>query len=158
MKKYILILLFTLTTQLGFAQEQGDLRIQVGADYKLINRLNNELGANAGFEYLFIDAFSIAPNFTYWFPEFGRLSDLNIDLRYYLTDGISQVYLMGGYNNTWLNVQPGLPGETRSTAGGNFGIGAFLDVATSFGINTEFKIQSQNTRQQVLRIGLVFKL
>lgn len=155
MKKLVIIILLTLTTSLIHAQEQGDFRIQLGADYKL---QINDLGAHAGLEYLFIDKLSLAPSFTYWFPDFGRSSNLNMDLRYYLTEGISQIYVMGGYNNLWINAQPGLPGTTLSRPGGNFGLGAFLDVAESFGLNTEFKIQSQNTRQPVLRVALVFKI
>jgi len=155
MRKIIFILLFTWITGLSMAQEQGDFRIQIGPDYKL---QINDLGAHAGLEYLFIDRFSLAPSFTYWFPDFGRSSNLNMDLRYYLTEGVSQIYVLGGYNNLWINAQPGLPGTTLSRPGGNFGLGAFLDVAANFGLNTEFKIQSQNTRQPVLRVGLVFKV
>lgn len=155
MKKITLLLGLVLFFQLAKAQEQGDLRIQLGPDYKL---QINDIGAHAGIEYLFIDKFSIAPNFTYWFPDIGNSYSLNMDLRYYLTEGTSQLYVLGGYNNLWINAQPGFPGTTLSRSGGNFGVGAFMDVATSFGINTEFKIQSQNTRQPVLRVGLVFKL
>ncbi|MDX5477934.1 MAG: hypothetical protein LPJ98_05710 [Cyclobacteriaceae bacterium] len=155
MKKSILLLFAFLVFGFAYAQEQGDVRIQVGPDYKLNI---NDIGAHAGVEYVFVDNLSIAPSFTYWFPDFGRSSNLNMDLRYYLTKGVSQVYVMGGYSNIWLNTQPGLPGQTLSRSGGNFGLGAFLDIAESFGINTEFKIQSQNTRQPVLRLGLVFKV
>jgi hypothetical protein len=159
MKKLAIVIILAVTTSLSFAQEQGDMRIQLAGDYRLITRISNEFGANAGFEYVFLDAFSIAPNFTYWFPQFGgRQTNLNIDLRYYLTEGISQVYLLGGYNNVWENFQPGLPGEVRQQSGANFGVGAFLDVTPSFGIITEFKLQSQNTRNQIIRIGLAFKL
>lgn len=138
------------------AQEQGDIRLQLGADYRL--RIN-EVGANAGIEYLFVDNFSIAPNFTYLFPtERILMMNLNVDLRYYLTQGVSQVYILGGYNNYWENFQPGLPGQSRTRPGGNFGAGAFFDVGETLGFITEFKIQSQNSRLPVLRLGVVLNL
>ena len=155
MKKAVAVFLLALMAGGVFAQEQGDVRIQLGADYQM--QINN-LGAHLGLEYLFLDRFALAPSFTYWFPDFGRTTNLNVDLRYYLTEGISQIYVMGGYNNIWINAQPGLPGTTLSQGGGNFGLGAFLDISEKFGINSEFKIQSQNTRQSVLRVGVVFKV
>ncbi|PSL01945.1 hypothetical protein [Cecembia rubra] len=155
MKKLIFVIVLLIYCSTVTAQEQGDFRIQVAGDYKL---QINDLGGNAGFEYLFADKFSFAPSFTYWFPDIGRSYSLNADLRYYLTEGISQVYLVGGYNNLWLNFQPGEPGQVLSRAGANFGVGAFLDLLDQFGVVTEFKMQSQNTRQPVLRVGMVFKL
>lgn len=154
MKKSLIFFLTIYILQQVNAQEQGDVRVQLAADYKL--QINN-VGANAGVEFFFADKFSLAPNFTYWFPDFGRESNLNMDLRYYLTEGVSQIYLLGGYSNFWINTQPGLPGTSISRAGGNFGIGSFIDLAGNLGINTEFKVQSQNSRQPVLRIGLVYK-
>lgn len=138
------------------AQEQGDIRLQLGSDYRL--RIN-DVGANAGIEYLFADNFSIAPNFTYLFPaERILMMNLNVDLRYYLTQGVSQVYILGGYNNYWENSQPGLPGQSRTRPGGNFGAGAFFDVGETLGFITEFKIQSQNSNFPVLRLGVVLNL
>ncbi|WP_373522931.1 hypothetical protein [Aquiflexum sp.] len=155
MKKSLLFFLLSVSFQYANAQEQGDIRLQLGVDYRF---QINIIGANAGAEYFFADRFSIAPNFTYWFPNVGRESNLNVDLRYYLTEGVSQIYLLGGYNNLWLNTQPGLPGTTISRAGGNFGVGSYFDLIGNLGMNTEFKIQSQNTRQTVLRIALVYRL
>lgn len=155
MKKLLVLFLFFASFLAVEAQEQGDVRLQLGADYRF--QIKN-IGANAGAEYFFVDKFSIAPNFTYWFPNIGRETNLNVDLRYYITDGVSQIYVLGGYNNFWINTQPGLPGTLVSRAGGNFGIGSYFDLIGNLGFNTEFKIQSQNTRQTVLRLGLVLKL
>jgi hypothetical protein len=155
MKKSIVFFLLILPFQFAKAQEQGDLRLQLGAEYRF--QINN-IGANVGAEFFFVDRFSIAPNFTYWFPNVGRETNLNVDLRYYITEGVSQIYVLGGYNNFWINTQPGLPGTTLSRAGGNFGIGSYFDLIGNLGMNTEFKIQSQNTRQNVLRIALVWRL
>lgn len=155
MKKLLVLFLLIGSFQFANAQEQGDTRIQLGVDYRF---QINIIGANAGAEYFFVDKFSIAPNFTYWIPNVGRESNLNVDLRYYLTEGVSQIYLLGGYNNLWLNTQPGLPGTTVSRAGGNFGIGSYFDLVGNLGMNTEFKVQSQQTRQTVLRLALVWRL
>jgi hypothetical protein len=155
MKKLILSFITLFVLSFTYAQEQGEVRFQLGADYKLSI---DYFGAHGGVEYFFVDKFSLAPNFTYWFPPVGRTSNLNMDLRYYLTEGQSQLYVMGGYSNYWINTQPGMPGETVSRPGGNFGVGAYLRVADNWGVNTEFKVQSQNTRQPVLRVGLVFVL
>lgn len=155
MKKLLVLFLFFASFLVANAQEQGDVRLQLGADYRF--QIKN-IGANAGVEYFFIDKFSIAPNFTYWFPNIGRETNLNVDLRYYLTEGISQIYVLGGYNNFWINTQPGLPGTLVSRAGGNFGVGSYFDLIGNLGMNTEFKVQSQNTRQTVLRVALVLKL
>lgn len=155
MKKSLVLFLLFASFQLAKAQEQGDMRVQLGVDYRF---QINIIGANGGVEYFFVDKFSIVPNFTYWFPSVGRETNLNMDLRYYITEGVSQIYLLGGYNNLWLNTQPGLPGTTISRPGGNFGVGSYFDLVGNLGMNTEFKVQSQNTRQTVLRVALVFKL
>jgi hypothetical protein len=155
MKKSLIFFLLFLSFQFAKAQEQGDIRLQLGVDYRF---QINIIGANAGAEYFFVDKFSIAPNFTYWFPNVGRDTNLNVDLRYYITEGVSQIYVLGGYNNFWINTQPGLPGTTLSRAGGNFGFGSYFDLIGNLGMNTEFKVQSQNTRQTVLRVALVWRL
>ncbi|UJP66312.1 hypothetical protein [Mongoliitalea daihaiensis] len=153
MKKLLLAcFLFSFIT-LAQAQEQGDFRVQLGSEYKLQIQ---DIGANAGLEYFFADKFALAPNFTYWFPRVGRTMNFNMDVRYYLSEGVSQLYLMGGYNNYWINLQPGTPGLSQSRPGGNFGVGAMIKLLEGIGLNTEFKVQSQNTRQPVLRVGLVF--
>lgn len=155
MKRLLIICLLMSMFTFSYAQEQGDFRVQLGGEYKLQIQ---DFGANAGVEYFFADKFALAPSFTYLFPRVGRNYNFNMDLRYYLTEGASQLYLLGGYNNTWINLQPGLPGSVQSRAGGNFGLGAMIPVLEGIGINTEFKLQSQNTRQPVIRVGVVFGL
>lgn len=155
MRKIVLTLFFVGIFWGVQAQEQGDFRIQIGGDYKL---QLEEFGANVGVEYFFADKFALAPNFTYWFPQIGRTTNFNMDLRYYLTEGVSQVYLLGGYANYWINVQPGTPGIVQTRPGGNFGVGAIIKLIDGVGLNTQFKIQSQNTRQPVLGVGLIVGL
>ncbi|GHB30339.1 hypothetical protein [Mongoliitalea lutea] len=155
MKKLVIICLIFGVVAIAQAQEQGDFRVQLGGEYKLQIQ---DFGANAGVEYFFADKFALAPNFTYWFPQVGRSMNFNMDLRYYLTEGVSQVYVLGGYSNYWINLQPGIPGLNQTRPGGNFGLGAMIALVDGIGLNTEFKVQSQNTRQPVLRVGLVFGL
>jgi hypothetical protein len=84
--------------------------------------------------------------------------NLNVDLKYYLTEGVSQVYLLAGYSNYWINTQPGDAGLLQTRPGGNFGAGAYIKATEQFGFITEFKMQSQNTRWPVLRVGAVLNL
>jgi len=153
MKKGILLSVLCLMALTVQAQVQGDVRIQAGGDYKLTIK---DYGSHLGFEYFFVDNFSLAPTFTVWFPEIGNSFNVNMDLRYYLTEGVSQLYVVGGYNNYWINTQPGDPGLSLTRPGGNFGLGAFIKATERFGFNTEFKIQSQNTRWPILRVGAVY--
>ncbi|MCH7399964.1 hypothetical protein MM236_18360 [Belliella sp. DSM 107340] len=155
MKKLIIILCFSFFAAGLFAQEQGEIRLMAGGDYRLTIK---EVGTFVGAEYFFADKFSLAPTFTVWFPEVGNSFNLNADLRYYLTEGISQVYLLAGYSNYWINLQPGNPGVNQTRAGANFGAGAFIRATEQFGFITEFKMQSQNSRWPVLRVGAVLRL
>ena len=155
MKKFLLILCFTFFIVSLQAQQQGEVRLMAGGDYRLTIK---ELGTFIGAEYFFVDKFSLAPAFTVWFPEIGNSFNLNMDLKYYLTEGVSQVYLLAGYSNYWINTQPGDAGLLQSISGGNFGAGAFIKATEQFGFITEFKIQSQNTRWPVLRVGAVLNL
>lgn len=155
MKKILLILCFSFLAVSLQAQKQGEARLMAGGDYRLTIK---ELGTFIGAEYFFVDKFSLAPTFTVWFPEIGNSLNLNVDLKYYLTEGVSQVYLLAGYSNYWINTQPGDAGLLQTRPGGNFGAGAFIKATEQFGFITEFKIQSQNTRWPVLRVGAVLNL
>lgn len=155
MRKLILSMAFCLLSLSIQAQEQGEVRIQAGGDYKLTIK---DYGSHLGFEYFFVDKFSLAPTLTVWFPEIGNSLNLNVDLRYYLTEGVSQLYIVGGYNNYWINTQPGDPGLSINRPGANFGVGALIKATERFGFNTEFKTQSQNTRWPVFRVGAVYLL
>ncbi len=153
MKKLGLILTLICVLGSGYAQEQGGLRLQAGGDYRLTIK---EFGSHLGVEYFFADRFSLAPTFTVWFPEIGNSFNLNADFRYYLSEGISQLYVVAGYSNYWINTQPGDPGVLVTRPGGNIGAGAFIKATEKFGFNTEIKFQSQNSRWPVFRVGAVF--
>ncbi len=150
MKKFGLFVVLVCVLGSAYAQEQGDLRIQAGGDYRLTIK---EYGSHLGLEYFFADKFSLAPTFTVWFPELGNSFNLNADLRYFLSEGVSQLYVLVGYTNYWINTQPGNPGVSLTRPGANVGIGAFIKATDRFGFNTEIKFQSQNTRWPVFRVG-----
>lgn len=150
-KKIVFLVFFFFSIKTINAQE-GLFRIHTALDYKTTSQY---FGLNAGVEYFFSDGFSLAPNFTYWNQERGNLTNLNVDVRYYLTSGVPQIYLLGGYSNYW---QPGIPGFRRSRSGGNFGVGANVMFNEKVGLNSEVKFQSQYRRDLVARIGFVFVL
>jgi hypothetical protein len=150
-KKTVCLLLFLLSVTTIYAQQEP-LRIHTALDYKTNSQY---FGLNVGVEYFFGEDFSLAPNFTYWNQNRENLSNLNVDVRYYLTSGIPQLYVMGGYGNYW---QPSVVGFRRTRSGGNFGVGANVMFNEKVGFNTEVKLQSQYRRDLVARIGFLFVL
>lgn len=154
MKKSVLIFAFVLTAAIAQAQEKGDARVQVGGEFGF----NSELfGINLGAEYFVVDRISAAPNFSVYFPEFGRASNLNVDFRYYLTEGILQWYGLAGFTNNWATVEyDGSGSITSSTQGANIGVGGVLKFSDRLGFNPEIKYQAQRAGQAVFRLGLVY--
>jgi len=153
MKKLLFVLSFVLTVSMAEAQTRGEARLQVGGDYGF----NSEsFGLNFGAEYFLIDRLSLAPNYTIFFPTDGTASNLNIDARYYLTEGILQWYGMAGFTNNWRN--PELEGANLRTsiAGANLGLGGVLKFGDRVAFNPEFKYQLHNDGQLVFRLGLVY--
>jgi hypothetical protein len=137
------------------AQVQGDSRIYGFGTYGL--RTNN-WGVGAGVEYFFADKFALMPSFTKLNPEVGNQSNVSMDLRYYLTEGPSQVYLMAGYSQTIQNTQPGTPGTKQNFVGANMGVGAYVRLTDWVGILSEFKYQSQFFQEGAFKLGLGFPL
>nr|MBI1229569.1 hypothetical protein [Cytophagales bacterium] len=154
MRKLLFIFAFILATSLVQAQDRGDFRLQVGGEFGL----NSELfGLNVGAEYLLMDRISAAPNFTIYFPTSGRASNLNVDFRYYLTEGTLQWYGLAGYTNNWSTVDMvGSTNATYSTQGANIGAGGVLKFADRLAFNPEIKYQAQRDGQAVFRLGLVY--
>ncbi|WP_194774170.1 porin family protein [Pararhodonellum marinum] len=138
-----------------FAQFPGEARLQLGGERMAVL---DQYGLNFGVEYFFADRFSLAPNFTISFPRQGRFTNFNADLRYYFTEGTFQFYGLAGYSNIWINAQSDGAGTRVSRPGGNAGLGGMVKVTSKFGVNAEYKLQSQNFRQHVFRIALVYLL
>jgi len=156
MKNLLLVtfLLFGSITILQ-AQEQGDSRIHVLGQYGL--RMD-EPGIGLGWEYFFAPKFGLMPSYTQIFPAVGRSSNFSADLRYYLSEGKSQVYVISGYSLTTENTQPNTAGTRRKLSGANVGVGAVIPITDWVGLSTEFKFQSQGMRQTYFRFGLEFPL
>ncbi|GAB2478174.1 MAG: hypothetical protein EP311_10860 [Cytophagales bacterium] len=156
MKKALLGLFFlVLVSFTALAQEKGEARIHAFGTYGL---RNDQFGYGGGVEYFFADKFALMPSFTWIKPEVGNLSNFSFDLRYYFTEGVSQVYVLAGYSQTFENTQPGSPGTRRNLVGGNFGAGAYIRITDWVGFVSEFRFQSQGIQQVVAKAGLAFPL
>ncbi len=153
MRKLLLTLVLAASFSIAFSQSKGDIRAQLGGDFGFDTEL---LGLNLGGEYFITEQFSAAPNFTFYFPDYGSLNTLNVDARYYFTQEILQWYGMLGFTNNWVTVDT--PGEnvTNSNAGANIGAGGVLKFADQLAFNPELKYQIQDGGQAVFRLGLVY--
>jgi hypothetical protein len=156
MKKFLL-LTFLIFGSLNIlqAQEQGDSRLHVLGQYGL--RLD-EPGIGLGWEYFFAPKFGLMPSYTQIFPAVGRSSNFSADLRYYLSEGKSQVYVVSGYSLTTENSQASIAGTRKKLSGANVGVGAVIPINDWVGLSTEFKFQSQGIQQTYFRFGLQFPL
>lgn len=140
---------------LSQTQEQGNARFHGYGTYGL--RYSN-FGAGAGIEYFFVDKFALMPSFTFVFPEVGKESNFSADLRYYVSDGPSQLYFMAGYSQTWVDTQPDGAGTKRNQKGANVGVGAYIRIIEGLGLSTEFRYQSPYPREVGFRVGLAIPL
>jgi hypothetical protein len=156
MKKTLLIIalgFFALgTTQ---AQEKGETRIHAFSTYGLVN---HDFDFGGGVEYFFADQFALMPSYAKLFPEVGKLSNFSFDLRYYVTEGPSQLFFLVGYSQTFQNTQQGQAGSKQTFLGANVGIGAYIPLTEWLGLNTEFRAQTQYRQEAGFRLGLVFPL
>lgn len=156
MKKALLFLIFVGTFSMqSMAQEQGDSRIHALGTYNL---RFGEFGAGAGAEFFFMDKFAVMPSFVKYFPRIGNTSNFSLDLRYYVTEGPSQLYFMAGYSQTFQNNQPGQPGTRQNYVGANVGVGAYIILTEWVGLSTEFRFQSQFRQESGFRVGFAFPL
>ncbi|MDN3668755.1 hypothetical protein QWY93_05380 [Echinicola jeungdonensis] len=153
MKKLLLTLLLATSISIVFAQSKGDFRVQLGGDFGFDTEL---FGLNLGGEYFFTDQISAAPNFTFYFPDYGSLNTLNVDARYYFTQEILQWYGMLGFTNNWVTIEATGDDFTSSNAGANIGAGGVLKFADQLAFNPELKYQIQDGGQAVFRLALVY--
>ncbi|WP_425636763.1 hypothetical protein ACPUEN_15285 [Algoriphagus yeomjeoni] len=158
MKKTLLIFCASLMLPfVAFAQtqEQGNARFHGFGTYGL--RFQN-FGAGAGIEYFFVNKFALMPSYTFVFPPVGSESNFSADLRYYVSDGPSQLYFMAGYSQTWVDTQPNSAGTKRNSKGANMGVGAYVRLTDFIGLSTEFRFQSPYPREVGFRVGLALPL
>jgi hypothetical protein len=156
MKKVLLFfMLLTAFALQSRAQVKGDGRVHALGTYGL---KYNAFGIGVGAEYFFADRFALMPSFIKLYPEVGNASNFSFDLRYYVTEGPSQLYFMAGYSQTFQNTQPGQAGNKENHIGANAGVGAYIVLTDWVGLSTEFKFQSQYPQESGFRIGLAFPL
>ncbi|HSI77749.1 MAG TPA: hypothetical protein VK957_17750, partial [Lunatimonas sp.] len=96
--------------------------------------------------------------FTIFFPDYGSASNLNVDFRYYLTEGILQWYGLAGFTNHWSSIDIAGGTVTSSRQGANIGAGGVLKFADRLAFNPEIKYQAMSGGQAVFRLGLVYSL
>ncbi|MBD8489211.1 outer membrane beta-barrel protein [Echinicola sp. CAU 1574] len=156
MKKLFFLMTFVIVTLSAKGQSTGELRLQVGGDYGFeIERF----GVNFGAEYLFLDNISVAPNFTVYFPEEDvNASNLNLDVRYYLSHQQLQFYGMAGFTTLWVSSKYMGIKAAASNSGANIGVGTVVKFTDNFGINPEVKYQTLGDGQVVVKAGLVYLL
>lgn len=158
MKKAIVVLgLFLISSFVAEGQslKQGNSRAHILGTYGLRWKT---AGIGGGLEYFFVDNFSIMPSYIYLFPRVGKESNFSADLRYYVSEGPSQLYFTAGYSQSWENTQPDGAGTRRSYQGANVGVGAYIRLADWVGLSTEFKAQSQSRQEVGFRFGFAFPL
>jgi hypothetical protein len=156
-KALVIFFVMALSTFSGFSQtqNQGDARIHAFGTYGL--RWQNS-GLGLGVEFFFADHFALMPSYSRVFPEVGSESNFSADLRYYISEGPSQLYFMAGFSQSWENTQPNGVGVKRSFKGANVGVGAYIRLVDWMGLSTEFKFQSTNRQEVGFRVGLAFPL
>ncbi len=154
MKRILLIFLLLGGIARGAAaQDQGDFRIHATG---FIGLKFDDFGIGGGLEYFFADRFALMPSYTKLFPDVGNASNFSFDLRYYLTEGASQIYVMAGYSQSFQNTAPGDPGTKSDFVGANFGVGAYIPFTDWVGLSSEFKFQSQQPQEVGIKLGLAF--
>lgn len=136
-------------------QNQGDTRLHLLGTYGLRWK---DPGLGAGIEFFFADRFAFMPSYIQVFPPIGTESNFNADLRYYLSEGPSQLYLMAGYSQSRQNTQTAGAGAPQNFKGANVGVGAYIRLVEWVGLSTEFKFQSTNRQEVGFRVGLAFPL
>ncbi|WPR74846.1 outer membrane beta-barrel protein [Algoriphagus sp. NG3] len=158
MQKALLIFFFTFMLSMvavAQTQDQGNARFHGYGTYGL---QYHNFGVGAGLEYFFVDKFAFMPSFTFVFPPVGNESNFSADLRYYLSEGPSQLYFMAGYSQTWQNTQPDGVGTRRNNKGANMGVGAYIRITEGIGLSTEFRFQSPYPREVGFRVGFAIPL
>ncbi|MCC5937708.1 MAG: hypothetical protein JJU34_10525 [Lunatimonas sp.] len=157
MKKTLLAGLLSLLLGLVQAQEKGDFRLHFGGEFGTWPQLF--FGMNGGVEYVFMDRLSVVPNYSRFFPEFGHASSLNLDTRYYFTEGALKWYGMGGFTNAWsLLNRPGVGMVRVNTQGPNLGFGGLLAFDNRLALNPELKYWSQREGRFIFTISMVYFL
>jgi hypothetical protein len=162
MKKLLTITFCGAALLFGFsssAQSQGDFRAQVGGILGTEAAVDGVgFGLNIGAEYFVSDVISIAPSYDMFFKEdindsfFGnyeyKLSSINIDGRYYFSDGF---YGLAGLSLASVSIF----GISANETGLNIGAGYNLAMGESLLLNLQGKYNTPLS-QVVAQVGVAF--
>ena len=158
MIKFLFFLSFLLMVSYAEAQIRGEARFQAGGEYRYYSEY---FGVNFGAEYFIANRFSLAPNYTIMFTEDNyKSSNLNIDARYYFTEGVLQWYGIAGFANIWSKFSYSSVEYRSNYAGANLGLGGVLKFSDRWAFNPELKAQLpfDGGREFILKLGLVYLL
>lgn len=154
MKRLVLIAFLILIINNSFAQYQGEIRVQLGNEFGMATNL---YGFGLVGEYMIIDRLSVVPSAIVLLPQTGKATSLNIDARYYITEGLSQFYGFLGLNNSRRRLEFAIPGEELiNRTGINVGAGHVYRLSEEFAINSQLKYQPHYNNNFVIGLGIVY--
>lgn len=154
MKRLIIVSFLIFLTNSSFAQYQGEVRIQMDTEYGFATNL---YGFGLVGEYFIIDRLSVVPSAIIFLPQTGKASSLNLDARYYLTEGISQFYGVLGLNSSRRRLEFAAPGEDLIIRTGiNIGAGYIYRLSEEFAIESQFKYQPHYDNNFVIGLGIIY--
>lgn len=157
-KLMLLVAILALVSSSSFAQLKYGGGLSIGTE---ANDGDLGIGINARVDYSFNEKWSIAPNFTYWFPgDFISIWQLNADVHYIFSgDEALNFYGIGGLNYTHIKSEfdfgfeeliSGSGSVSDSKIGLNLGAGANMNKF--FG-----EVKYDTAAEQVaLTVGILF--
>jgi len=138
------------------AQVVGEARIKLAND---IGFGTNLFGFGLGGEYFVIDRLSVAPTIVVLLPETGKATSYDLNVRYYFTQGISQLYGLGGFNYFRRRLEFAPPEvNLRNAPGFNIGMGYLYRMSEEFSIDGNLRFQPQNNNNVVFGIGIIYHI
>jgi len=156
MKRLLVICILLFYIKCADAQVAGEGRIQLANEFGFETNL---FGFGLSGEYFIIDRLSISPSIIALLPETGKATSLDLNVRYYITQGISQLYGMGGFNYFRRRLEFAPPEDNlRNVPGLNIGMGYIYRLSEEFSIDSNLRFQPQNNNNVVLGIGIIYHI
>ena len=156
MKRLLVICILLFYIKCADAQVAGEGRIQLANE---IGFGTNLYGFGLSGEYFIIDRLSIVPSAIVLLPETGKATSLDLNVRYYLTRGVSQLYGMGGFNHYRRRLELAPTEENLINVPGlNIGLGYVYRLSEEFSVDSNLRIQPQNNNNVVFGIGIIYHI
>jgi len=156
MKRFLLICFLIFSTQLSYAQYQGEIRAQLANEF---GTGTNLFGMGILSEYFIIDRLSVAPSIMVLLPQTGKATNIHIDARYYFNEGASQFYGLLGFNYYRRRLEFAPEAENLIQRPGlNIGGGFNYRLNEEFSIDSQIKFQPQNNNNIVIGIGINYHI